>query len=351
MPAAVRSQLVPIDQVASMLGGRAHQLAAELLPGGRRDGQEWRCGSLAGEPGGSMAVHLSGPKAGVWSDFSSGERGDALDLVAAVLFREDKRQALAWARRWLGLDSGDPAAMAVARREAQARVERSDEDAEKTRNSAFRLWLNGQEHVAGTPVEYYLAGRGIDLASLGRQPRSIRFHPALYNFALDAKLPAMVTAIVGPDGQFMACHRTWLEQAGPNDWRKARVEKPKMVLGGYAGGTIRLWRGASNRPIAKAADGETVDISEGIEDGLSVAMAAPECRVVAAVSLSNLVNLVFPPAVRTVRLWRQNDTKPAAIAAFDRAVQGFLARGLQVKLPDIPVDLKDVNDLLQADAC
>jgi hypothetical protein len=35
------------------------------------------------------------PKAGVWSDFATGERGDALDLVKAVL-SVDTRKALAW---------------------------------------------------------------------------------------------------------------------------------------------------------------------------------------------------------------------------------------------------------------
>ena len=342
--------LVSISQVADMLGSRAYQLAVELLPHGRRDGQEWRCGSLAGEPGQSLAVHLVGGKAGVWSDFSSGERGDALDLVAQVLFRGSKSEALAWARRWLGLETGDPAALATARREAEARVDRADEDAEAARRSAHRLWLNAQERIAGTPVESYLAGRGIDLASLGRQPRAIRYHPALWNFAAQAKLPAMVTAVTAADGQFAAVHRTWLEQAGPNDWRKARLDKPKMVLGRYAGGMIRVWRGASGRPMRDAREGEIVDVTEGIEDGLSVAMASPDCRVVAAISLSNMGNLVFPPAVRVLRLWRQNDTEPKAVEQFDRVVRQQLERGLDVLIPPIPDGMKDVNDLLQAAA-
>lgn len=347
-----RPPLMPIDQVAQLLGSQAHRLAAELLPHGRRDGQEWRCGSLAGEPGTSTAVHLAGAKAGVWSDFASGERGDALDLVAMVLFGGDKRQALRWARRWLGLESGDPAALATLRREAQARVDTADESAEQTRRSAMRLWLNAQDRIAGTPVEDYLAGRGIDLAALGRQPRCLRYHPGLFNFEMDARLPAMVTAVAGPDGAFAAVHRTWLEQAGPGDWRKARLQQPKKVLGSYRGGMIRLWRGASGKPIAQAPDGEVLDVTEGVEDGLSVAMASPECRVVAAISLSNMGNLVLPAAIRTVRLWRQNDTAPEAIRGFARAVDAFAARGLQVLIPPIPDGCKDVNDLLQeAPAC
>jgi hypothetical protein len=97
-------------EIARMLAARAPELARELLPRGRREGQEWRVGSVAGETGKSMSVHLSGPRAGVWSDFASGDAGDALDLVGACLYASDKRAAILWARRWLGL--GDDAAPA-----------------------------------------------------------------------------------------------------------------------------------------------------------------------------------------------------------------------------------------------
>src|SRR5207253_10367725 len=94
--------------VARALAARIGQLVADLLPAGHREGHEWRCGSIAGEAGDSLGVHLTGSKAGVWSDFSTGDqRGDALDLVRAVLGVE-MGEAL---RRWLGIDGGEaPAA-------------------------------------------------------------------------------------------------------------------------------------------------------------------------------------------------------------------------------------------------
>jgi hypothetical protein len=348
------ARLVPIGEVAAMLGGRAHQLAGELLPHGKRAGHEWHCDSLAGEPSrpgksGPLCVHLSGAKAGVWKDFRGGESGDALDLVAQVLFRGDKRQALAWSRRWLGLDIGDPAALATARREAKARSDRADEEAKATRNGAFRLWLAAQPSIAGTPVEYYLAGRGIDFASFDRPPRSIRHHPRLWCKEAGTHFAAMVTAICDADGRFVSCHRTWLEQAAPGDWRKARGIEAKKCLGAYKGGLIRLWRGASGKPLRDAPAGEVVDVTEGIEDGLTVAMAAPECRVVAAVTLSNLASLVFPKAVTGLRIWRDNDTSPGAIATFDAAVKVHQARGLAVMIAAVPKGVKDVNELLCAE--
>ena len=340
--------LVPIETVVDGLTMRVAALAEQLLPGGQRSRHEWVCSGNTFGTGTSMAVHLVGPKAGVWKNFIDDARGDALDLVAYMLFAGDKKRAFAWARQWLGLETADPALLEAVRRQATERQARAEQDEAATQAAAFRLWLGGQKQLAGTPVEYYLAGRGIDLAELGRQPGAIRFHPRVRCTEAERDLPAMVTAICDGAGKFVACHRTWLEQAGAGDWRKARLIHPKKTLGRFAGGMIRLWRGASGKAMSEALPGETVDITEGIEDALSVVMATPAARVVAAISLSNMSNLTFPPAITAVRLWRQNDTAPAAINTFDRAVQGFMARGLKVIVPKVPEGFKDVNDWINA---
>lgn len=70
--------------LAAMLARDAEGVAKMLLPNGKREGQEWRAGSADGEAGKSLGVHLSGQKAGVWCDFSTGEAGDLLDLWATV---------------------------------------------------------------------------------------------------------------------------------------------------------------------------------------------------------------------------------------------------------------------------
>lgn len=355
MTAAERPMLMSIDQVSERLGRSARELAQKLFPNGREHGGSWWIGGLDGQPSRhahslvSLRVQLSGAHAGSWKDFATGEAGDALDLVAEVLFRRDKREALKWSSAWLGLSGLDPAAMATERRQQAERNEAAEQaearETERLRRLAHRRWLEAQERIAGTPVESYLAGRGIDLASLGRQPGAIRFHPTLYCEEVQAHLPAMVTAISGPSG-FLACHRTWLEQAGPGDWRKARLAAPKKVLGRFGGGVISLWRGASRRALPAAMPGEIVDVTEGIEDGLSVAMADADARVIAAVSLSNMGMMHLPDAIKGVRLWRQNDTKPAAIAAADRVLQQLLTRGLDVFVVQIPPDVKDVNEWL-----
>ena len=81
----------------------AEAVAKRLLPNGKREGQEWRAGSVDGEKGQSLGVHLSGAKAGVWCDFSTGETGDLVDLWAATR-RMNLSEALQEARDWLGME-------------------------------------------------------------------------------------------------------------------------------------------------------------------------------------------------------------------------------------------------------
>ena len=71
-------------EVAISLAQRSEDVASYLLPQGKREGNEWCVGSINGEPGNSLKVHLSGKKAGVWCDFATGgnDTGDLLDLWA-----------------------------------------------------------------------------------------------------------------------------------------------------------------------------------------------------------------------------------------------------------------------------
>ena len=76
--------MIRAADLAAMLAAQAETIARHLLPNGKRSGHEWCVGSVGGEAGDSMKVHLTGRKAGVWCDFASGESGDLIDLWAAV---------------------------------------------------------------------------------------------------------------------------------------------------------------------------------------------------------------------------------------------------------------------------
>ncbi len=61
-----------------------------LLPGGAFQGGKFLVGDVQGNRGDSLSVELSGPKAGMWHDFATGEGGDIIGLWAAVSGRDTR---------------------------------------------------------------------------------------------------------------------------------------------------------------------------------------------------------------------------------------------------------------------
>lgn len=325
-----------------MLQGRVDALVRELLPAGRREGPEWRVGSLAGEKGKSMAVHLGRERAGVWADFQSGQRGDVLDLVAAVRFGGNKAEALRWSRAWLGLD--DPSrpfvAMPVAPRERQVRDDA--EDRAKKSGAARALWLGGQL-LGGTPAAAYLDGRGIGPGAIGRAPGALRFRPDVWCSERQRNAPAMLAACVRA-GRIVACHRTFLEEKPGGIWGKASIRAAKKVLGPIGGAFIPVWRGRSGRPVAEAPEDDTLIICEGIEDALTLALHLPECRVFAAYSLGNIASLQLPPVFADIVLAFDRDGEnPQAREGRAKAADALLEQGRSVREMLPPDGFKDFN--------
>lgn len=96
-----------IIEIKRRLADRALPVAEMLFPNGRKEGQEWRVGSVSGEKGKSLGVHLSGAKAGVWQDFSTGDGGDLLALWMATKGCT-LVEAMDEARSWLGISRPMP---------------------------------------------------------------------------------------------------------------------------------------------------------------------------------------------------------------------------------------------------
>lgn len=353
----VARRLVPVDAIVEGLAGRIELLCRELLPDGRRAGHEWVAPSRWGGSKRSLSVHLSGAKAGVWRDFATADKGgDALRLVAELVCQGDTGAAIRWARHWLGLDdtaeAPQPRLGARTRRGAPSAEEQAD--AERRRRQAQAIWLAAQP-IAGTPADFYLRGRGIDLAALPRLPAALRFHPALWCGEVKRELPAMVAAIADAAGKHVATHRTWLAETADADgvlhWHKAPLQHAKKTLGTYAGGFIRLSRGLTGRPWRDITGAETIGIAEGIETALSVAMLVPEWRMASCVSIANLKCLAdgnLPKSIREVVVCADNDApNSAAVVALKAALDALLRRGIVTRLATPEPGVKDWNDALR----
>jgi len=350
--------LISIDELKALGNAQIESLAAELLPNGRREAGYWRTGSIADEPGQSLAVTLQGADRGMWCDHAASgpdAGGNVLQLVAWVKFGGDVKPAIAWLKSRLGLDHLDPERLATvkARAAASAETGAAEQDAqrEKRRRDAVGLYLSASS-IVDTPAEFYFRGRGIDFRALGHAPGCLRYRADVWNVEAGRHLPCMLAQVVDVDGRHLATHRTWLAPDGKGGWGKADLEQPKMALGSFAGGFIPLWRSsadrASRRSMAHILPGTDVWSAEGAEDAGTAAMARPEERIIASVTLGNFGKMRLPDQLGRLIMIGQRDTHPKTLAAIERAIAMQQEAGRDVWLTPPPAGFKDVNDALRA---
>ncbi len=146
-------------EIAERLARDAEGIARMLLPSGKREGHEWRAGSVGGDAGKSLGVHLNGGKAGVWSDFAAGEGGDLLDLWAATR-GISLRDAIQEAKAHLGIQ--EPRLHGY-RQQQYRRPKRPQCQAPKT-ESAVMQYLTGHRGLTPETLQAYrIAERGREI--------------------------------------------------------------------------------------------------------------------------------------------------------------------------------------------
>ena len=238
----------------------------------------------------------------------------------------DQERVIAALRgRGLWAENGPRSLLRVPRRTPVER--KPDQDDARRSEIALAIWQSAKP-AQGTPVETYLASRGIDLPP----PDALRFHAGLKHPS-GGIWPAMVALVTsGADGRPLAIHRTFLARDGGG---KAPVEPQKMMLGPCRGGAVRL-----------ADPGDVLMVGEGIETCLA-AMQATGHPAWAALSTSGLRALDLPNDVRDVIVLADGDDAGEA-AARDCAWR-WKREGRRVRIARPPQGM-DFNDLLMGRA-
>jgi putative DNA primase/helicase len=232
---------------------------------------------------------------------------------------DQERLIAALRGRGLWAENGPRPLLRVPRRTP---VEPDQDDARRS-EIALAIWQSAKP-AQGTPVETYLASRGIDLPP----PDALRFHAGLKHPS-GGIWPAMVALVTsGADGRPLAIHRTFLARDGDG---KAPVDPQKMMLGPCRGGAVRL-----------ATPCDVLMIGEGIETCLA-AMQATGYPAWAALSTSGLRALDLPNEVRDVIVLADGDD-PGESAARDVALR-WKRQGRRVRIARPPRGA-DFNDLL-----
>lgn len=133
-------------ELSMRLNDAAESIAAYLLPQGKRAGQEWKAGSVGGEPGQSLSVRVAGAKRGVWKDFASGESGDMLDLWAACRALS-MAEAIKDAKGYLGIRDDMPQA-------PQKSFKRPEKPRCQKPKAEALAWLEGRGLTPATIAAY-----------------------------------------------------------------------------------------------------------------------------------------------------------------------------------------------------
>ena len=313
-------------RVAAALGARAEEVCRRYLPQGRKQGRYWTAGDIRGARGRSLFVRLAPPGVpGKWTDASTAEHGDLLDLIRIASGAASLRAALAEAHAFLASPAMPPSA--------------PPEDYDRTQ-AARRLWQRCRA-IDGTHAEAYLRARAIHRC---RFP-ALRFHPAL--FYRDGggvrRLPALIAAVTGDAGEhpgpgerpghgaICGVQRTWLDPDRP---AKAPVSRPRKALGRIHGLAVRFGPPATG----------TLLVGEGIETVLSLVTAMPDTVAAAALSAGSLGAFAPPAGVTRLVIARDND--PEGECAAERLVRR--CAGARVATLVVAPEGDDFNDDLVA---
>lgn len=274
---------VTAREISERLALQVDSLVPQLLPQAKKVAGYWRVGSLAGEPGQSLAIYTQWGRAGKWRDYANAGddgRGDLLDLIRLTQNMRDLGEAIRWAKGWLGI--ADDAPLPPIRREQVQEQARSDL-ATRHQHWARELWARSLD-PNGTPAALYLHNRGIRLAL----PAAIRYVPELTHKPTETRWPAVLASVQAVDGEVTGVWRIWLGRGedGTGPWAKAPVSPAKMGLGACDGGWVL---------IHHVLDCPTVVITEGVEDALAVRERWRKGSIIAALSASLMRKVVLPP--------------------------------------------------------
>jgi hypothetical protein len=187
-------------------------------------------------------------------------------------------------------------------REEERRVQEADRYREQARKAGYDIWKDAVPvtWADGWPVHEYLARRGLPVAaSLAHETLLLREHGDLPwrekaggTWTIVHRGPAMVAAVIRPDGRFGAVHQTWLDPAQPNGKlilptdADGRDRPSKKVLGSKKGGAIRLYTPEGAKRIV---------MGEGIETTLTALIHAyePDTAYWAGVDVGNMAGRAF----------------------------------------------------------
>jgi hypothetical protein len=236
------------------------------------------------------------------------------------------------------LPTGDNATLVIDPEIIRQKKAADAERRKASQRTAQWLWDIANPDPSPMTVARYLLSREIDLSRLGGLPACLRFTPHARHYGSNFDMPAMVAAIVGPSGEHLATHLTFLNASCSG---KAALDPDKIIVGSPSGGAIRLF------PMP--SDG-VLGLAEGIESALSAAEL--HGLPVWATANTSVMGAFEPPAgmTRAVIFADRDEINRGGYRAGHRAAMKLARRlssaGIACAIKYPTDGLKDFNDAL-----
>jgi len=286
---------------------------------------------------GSLKIHVSGNKAGLWYDFEQGSGGNLFNLIEHVKGC-DFKEALTQAKSYLNIEYNDKPTQKDYKppKYSISRIKPTELDSnQKTMVSIAKNIENKSQLLSETPAETYLQSRGIDTNLI---TDNIQFG-SVYEPISKKSLSALIAIARNKEGDIQATQAIYLDASD-----KANIPIPKRSYGVVKGSGV----------LVQAGRREIIAIAEGVETALSVANTNPNLTVIAALGSSNMANIELAPTKEkpVIVICADNDGDNASSnSAVDQAIDSFAIKGHDVyfaKPKNIAGLSKcDFNDTLQ----
>lgn len=276
-----------LQELEAKCNEQALRFCEVLFPKGCVVGGEFMVRDISGQPGDNLLVNLT---SGVWCDFARPEyAGNILNLVYFhQLGGRDWGKTFREARAILRMRDWQPTQPLM--------TVHSTEDKRKW---ALATWRSVRT-MAGSLGQVYFEGRMLPGAERFSELGYIAncfwryFEKGQDGPKHEGTTPGVVARLLDVDGQFQAIHRLYLnEQGGKAEF----LPEQKKGLGLQHGAACRL----------QSPDLRVLLSTEAIEDGVAVALAAPDLSVWGTPSASMLGRLQVPRETRILLSGGDND--------------------------------------------
>lgn len=277
---------------------------------------------------GGLSINI---QKGLWHNFETGEKGNALQLISMQLGFSDFNDTITYAKEYLNYkDTIEPI------KQVQLVKEELHKESRNKKSYAEKLVKQSQS-IEGTLAEVYLKNhRGIK----EYESSDLRFLPKISTLHDHKKTQVPALLCVGRD-ENNAVNHVQVIRLDPKSGGKDKLSTiSKQTYGGINGIGIEL----NNKGL-----GDTTYLAEGVETGLALVETEKNARVLALLSKSNFSNVNLTQLQHHVVICLDNDGKKTfSDNLIFKAIERLESAGKMVSLIIPDKAGTDFNDLLKS---